>query len=299
MIHIGNNFDISESYIKILGIKIYYKFFKSKEEKAVLMTMHGGPGMSHDYMLPVSDLASKQISVLFYDQFGCGRSEEPQDLSKFSIDYGVDEAEEVRRTLFSDRKVFLLGSSYGGALALAYSLKHQDKLHGLILSGALSSVPFTVMEMHRLVNELPDWAKNAINSSQAGDNTSPEYQKAIDLFYHRHFLRLENYPEPVLQSLKYAEERNVYRIMNGPNEFTITGTISGWDITEKISSIKIPTLITTGEYDEVTPKIAEILNNKINGSKLIVFKGCSHLTMWEKRSEYNSTLAEFILSTKK
>ena len=53
------------------------------------------------------------------------------------------------------------------------------------------------------------------------------------------------------------------------------------------------------EYDEVTPKVAEILNSKINGYKLIVFKGYSHLIMWEKRKEYNSTLAEFILSNKK
>lgn len=90
----------------------------------------------------------------------------------------------------------------------------------------------------------------------------------------------------------------VYRIMNGSNEFTITGTISGWDITERISSIKIPTLITTGEYYEVTPKVAEILNNKIDGSELVVFKGCSHLTMWEDRERYNSTLEKFILSTK-
>ncbi|MCW6168339.1 MAG: proline iminopeptidase-family hydrolase [Thermoplasmatales archaeon] len=293
-----NGVNISEGYAKIFGIKIYFKLFKAENEKATLMTMHGGPGMSHDYLLPVADLANRGISVLFYDQFGCGRSEEPEDLSKFSIDYGVDEAEEVRRTLLSDSKVFLLGSSYGGALALAYSLKHQDKLHGLILSGALSSVPFTVVEMHRLINKLPDWARDAINSNEASSIAGPEYQKAVDLFYHEHFLRLKNYPEPVLRSLKYAEERNVYRIMNGSNEFTITGTISGWDITERISSIKIPTLITTGEYDEVTPKVAEILNNKIDGSELVVLKGCSHLTMWEDRERYNSTLEKFILSTK-
>jgi Predicted hydrolases or acyltransferases (alpha/beta hydrolase superfamily) len=67
--------------------------------------------------------------------------------------------------------------------------------------------------------------------------------------------------------------------LNGPNEFTITGVIKDWDITDKISIIQIPTLITVGEYDEVTPKVAEEVHKRIKNSKLVIFKNCSHITM--------------------
>ena len=105
---------------------------------------------------------------------------------------------------------------------------------------------------------------------------------------------MEKYPEQVTASLNYADQRNVYRIMNGPNEFTITGTMKDWDISDRISTIKVPALITVGEYDEVPQVVAEQIHHRIAGSKLLVFKGCSHLTMWEDREGYIREVREFM-----
>ncbi len=285
---------IEEGFKDVLGLKIYYKIVRAQPETAKLLTMHGGPGSSHDYLLPLADLADRGITVIFYDQFGCGRSEEP-DRSKFTIEYGVEEAEELRRKLVGNEKVFLMGSSYGGALALAYSLKYQDRLRGLIISGGLSSVPLAVSEMKRLIEGLSEESREAIRRfEQTGDEEDPAYKRAVQEFYSKHLLRLPDVPPPVKISLDFAEKRNVYRVMNGPNEFTITGTIKNWDITDRLSEIRLPTLITVGEYDEVTPKVAEVIHEKITGSQLIVFENCSHLTMWENREGYNAALESFI-----
>ncbi|MGC8515190.1 MAG: proline iminopeptidase-family hydrolase [Thermoplasmata archaeon] len=286
-----------EKYVEVLGLKIYCKIFTANPEKAVLLTMHGGPGMSHDYLLPLADLSNRGITVAFYDQFGCGRSDEPSDLSKFTIEYGIQEAEELRKKLFGSRKIFLMGSSYGGALSLAYALKHQDRLLGLIVTGGLASVDLTVKEMGRLIDNLPEKERNAIKKyGDAQDYTNPEYLDAVWYFYHKHLLRMKDYPADVMRSLEYGEKRNVYRIMNGPNEFTITGSIKGWDITKDLHKIKIPTLFTVGEYDEVTPTVAKSMHNEIKGSRLEILSGCSHLSMWEDRDRYNSLLSDFILS---
>ena len=286
-----------EKCVEVLGLKIYCKIFTADPEKAVLLTMHGGPGMSHDYLLPLADLSKKGITVAFYDQFGCGRSDEPSDRSKFTIDYGVQEAEELRKKLFGTKKIFLMGSSYGGALSLAYALKHQDRLLGLVVTGGLASVDLTVKEMGRLIDNLPEKERNAINKyGPAQDYTNPEYLDAVWFFYHRHLLRTKDYPVDVMRSLEYGEKRNVYRIMNGPNEFTITGTIKGWDITKDLRRIKIPTLFTVGEYDEVTPTVARSMHDEIRGSRLEILSGCSHLSMWEDRDRYNNLLSDFILS---
>ncbi|MEM0158536.1 MAG: proline iminopeptidase-family hydrolase [Thermoplasmataceae archaeon] len=287
---------VQDGYKVIKGIRIYYKIFKAKEERAKLLTMHGGPGMSHDYLLPLSDLAQSGITVIFYDQFGCGRSEEPEQ-SKFTIDYGVEEAEDLREQLVGNEKVFLFGSSYGGALALAYAVKYQRHLKGLIVAGGLASVPLTVREMDKLIGKLPEPHRSNIRKYGAsGEFNNPEYVAAVQFFYRQHLLRMDQIPPEVQKSLEFGEERNVYRIMNGPNEFTITGTIRDWDITDKISGIKVPTLITVGEFDEVTPVVAEEIHKHIKNSTLKVFNNCSHLTMWEDRDRYNKTLLEFISS---
>ncbi len=284
-----------EKYLQIQGLKIYTKIFKADNEFATLLTMHGGPGMSHDYLLPLADLSKKGITVVFYDQFGCGRSDELEDHSKFTFDYGVEEAEELRKTLFGDKKVFLMGSSYGGALSLAYSLKYQDRLNGLIVTGGLASTPFTVKEMHRLIDELDPKSRDAIHKyEKLGDYTNPEFLEAVNNFYRKHLIRMDEWPEDVTRTMEYGEKRNVYKIMNGPNEFTIIGSIKDWDISDKLPTIKIPTLITVGEFDEVTPRVAEQIHNGIEGSQLEVMKDCSHLSMWENRDGYNKLLYDFI-----
>jgi tricorn interacting aminopeptidase F1. Serine peptidase. MEROPS family S33 len=40
-----------EGYLDI-GIKVYYKVIEPDVIKAKLLTLHGGPGASHDYLLP-------------------------------------------------------------------------------------------------------------------------------------------------------------------------------------------------------------------------------------------------------
>ncbi len=286
---------MKEGFVRVKDLRIYYKIFSPEKTRARIICLHGGPGMSHDYVLPLADLADYGYEVIFYDQFGCGRSEEPADLSYFTIDYAVEEVEQIRKKLALGGKIFLMGSSYGGALALAYALKYQRNLLALIITGGLASIPLTVREMAKLIDNLPPWASRAIKyHGDREDYKNPEYERAVREFYQTHFIRMEKYPEQVTASLNYADQRNVYRIMNGPNEFTITGTMKDWDISDRISTIKVPALITVGEYDEVPQVVAEQIHHRIAGSKLLVFKGCSHLTMWEDREGYIREVREFM-----
>lgn len=284
-----------DGFIDVNGIKLFYRIFEPSKHIATILCLHGGPGASHDYLLPLSDLSESGVKVILFDQFGCGRSEEPSDRSSFTIDYGVEEVEAVRRQLAPGEKIFLMGSSYGGALALAYSVKYQRELRGLIVSGGLASVPLTVREMNRLIDALPEWAATTIKYyGSKGEFDNPNYRKASEEFYRRHLIRMDNMPEEARLSLEYAEKRNVYAVMNGPNEFTISGTIRDWDITDRISEIHIPTLVTVGEFDEVTPVVAEEIHSRISGSEIEIFKDCSHLTMWENREGYIGRLRRFI-----
>jgi proline iminopeptidase len=86
----------------------------------------------------------------------------------------------------------------------------------------------------------------------------------------------------------------VYWTMNGPNEFTIVGNLKDWDITARLREIKVPTLVTVGRYDEVTPRVAETIHKGIAGSKLVVFEKSGHLTMWDEKENYLKTLREFL-----
>jgi proline iminopeptidase len=291
----NDSVDHRDGFVEVGGLNLYYEEFNPESPKATVLCLHGGPGMSHDYLMPLSDLADYGYRVLLYDQFGCGKSDELTDTSKFTFEYAVEEVEGVRRKMCNNEKTFLMGSSYGGALALSYALKYQDNLQGMIVSGGLASTHLAVKEMNRLIDDLPEWASAAIKKySGTKEYFNTEYQRATQEFYSRHLIRMDPIPKEVLTSLEYGEKRNVYKTMNGPNEFTITGTIRDWDITEQLFKITIPTLITVGQYDEVTETVAKEIHNRIKGSKLKVLPGCSHLTMWEDRNGYVNILKEFL-----
>ena len=182
-------------------------------------------------------------------------------------------------------------------LALAYAIKYQDRLITLTSSSGLSSVPETVREMHRLISYLPEKHRNAIEEHEAkGDFNHPDYTAATEYFMRQHLLRMDDVPAEVTRMLEMTNARGTYLKMNGPSEFTIIGTIKDIDFTDRLHTIKVPTLLTCGKYDEVTPEIAETIHREIGGSRLEVFQESSHLQFWEERGKYIQILSEFIKS---
>lgn len=280
--------------MNVLGYNLYYRIFEPKEKpKGTILCLHGGPGAPHNYLLSLGDLADSGYRVVLYDQLGVGRSEMPQNKYIFSIEYGVEEVEAFRRAM-NLGKVNLFGSSYGGLLAIAYALKYQKNLKSLITAGGLASVPLTVREMQRMKSELPSETVSILERyEKVGDFENPEYAKASMEFYHRHVCRLAEWPPEVQFTLDNVS-KPVYSLMNGPNEYTIIGSMKYWDVTDRLPQIKVPTLVTGGRYDEVSTKVAESIHRGIKGSKRLTFTNSSHMPFWEERDKYMRAVTRFL-----
>ena len=282
----------NEGQVEVLGRKLYYKSFGSPTKGRVL-TLHGGPGLTHDYILPLADLAGFGYQVVFYDQLGCGKSEVPKNIGLFTVERAVEEVEGVRQGLKLG-KVHLYGSSYGGLLSIAYALKYQKNMLSLITTGGLANVPFCVSEMEKMKASLPTEILRTLEQyEEAGDYGNPAYQKAMQEFYKRFFCRLNEWPKELMYSLEHVSQP-VYMTMNGPTEFMIVGGLRYWDVSDRLHKVKVPTLVTCGKYDEVSPKEALNIHRGICGSKLVVFENSSHLAMWEERGRYITVLRSFL-----
>jgi proline-specific peptidase len=286
----------SSGFVSILGFRLFYRSFGPAANAPVVLGLHGGPGATHDYLLPLADLASRGYRVVLFDQLGCGRSDLPEDFSHFTLERNVAETEALRRALDLGR-VHLVGSSYGGLLGLAVALAHPEGLRSLTTVGGLASVPLVQQEMDRLRAELPRDVRETLDRCEAnGDTASAEYQAAAMVFYRRHVCRLETWPPELLRTFESMAERPVYRLMNGPSEFAITGTIRNVDISGELSRIRIPTLVLGGRYDEVTPRVAEQIRAGIPGARSLTFAESSHLPFWEERALFGDVVANFLRS---
>ena len=263
--------------------------------KTPILTLHGGPGAGCDYLEPLSALAEGR-SVIFYDQLGCGRSDSPPDESLYRFPRFVEEVDAVRAALHLDR-IILYGHSWGSMLAIEYLLDRGG--HGvekLILGGALASVPQATAGEMRLIGAMPEGTGARLHQLERENRTdSPEYQRLVELFYHLYLCRLEPWPAQLNKAVENLSKSPAYRIMNGPNEFTITGNIKDWDRSRDLGAIRLPTLLITGEFDEVTLDCHETIRDGIAGSQLVVLKGCSHMAMLEKPDTYNRTMRDFMI----
>jgi proline iminopeptidase len=262
--------------------------------KTPILTLHGGPGAGHNYLMPLQALANDGRQVIFYDQLGCGKADSPPDEALYTIQRAVDEVDAVRDALGLE-KVILYGHSWGAMLAIEYLCQGRGAgVEKLILGGALASVAQAAAGQQRLIAAMPDGKGARMHELEAAGQTgTPEYQALVMDFYNLHVCRAD----PTgwfAQSGPVIDSSIAYRVMNGPNEFTITGVIKDWDRRKDLGKIKVPTLITTGEFDEVTLDCHETIRDGIAGSKLVVMPGCSHVTMDEKPVEYVNLLRPFV-----
>jgi len=281
-------------YVPVLGYRLFYRSFGGDRGLPTVLGLHGGPGACHDYLVPLADLTEYGYRVVLFDQLGCGRSDVPDDPALFTLEHHVLETEEVRRNLSLGR-VHLLGSSYGGLLALAVALAHPEGLRSLTTVGGLASVPLTQAEMTRLRRELPPSIQETLDRCEASGSTrTPEYEAAAMEFYRRHLCRLWPWPTELTRSLEAALSHPVYPLMNGPSEFTITGTIKDVDLSSQLPRIHLPTLVLGGRYDEVTPRVAEQIRTGIPGARGVTFAESSHVPFWEERARFMAVVARFL-----
>lgn len=260
-----------------------------------LLALHGGPGAGHDYLEPLTALADSR-PVILYDQLGCGRSGQPDDVGLWTMERFVAEIDEVRDQLGLET-VHLYGHSWGGWLGLEYLLSNPSGVLSLTLASTSASIAQFVAEAERLKSQLPAEVQSVMAKYEAqGDYHHPDYEAAVGVFYARHLCRLPEWPDAFLRSVGNLDGNQVYETMNGPNEFTVIGNLKDWDRTDQLVDIEVPTLITVGRYDELTPACAQTLHAGLPKSELVIFENSSHTAHFEEGPRYMEVLSSFLQS---
>ncbi|WP_201390221.1 alpha/beta fold hydrolase [Ktedonobacter sp. SOSP1-85] len=138
-----NALTIREFQHKVQDINLFIRTIGESDADNVLIMAHGGPGLSHRYMLGLEQLAGPQLTVVNYDQRGTGQSVSPQklDIDKFTPEIYAQDLEAVRQAVASEKKVHILGHSWGGMVAMQYALQYPEHIRSLQL---INSVPPTV-----------------------------------------------------------------------------------------------------------------------------------------------------------
>lgn len=167
------------------------------------------------------------------------------------------------------KNVHLLGNSLGGHVGLVYTLKHQDTVKTITLTG----------------------------SSGLFENGMGEtYPKRGDYEYIRKKTELTFY-DPAVATKELVDE--VYSITN--NRLKVLKIISlaksaiRHNLGDELQEIKVPTCLIWGKNDTITPPmVAEEFKKLIPNSELYWIDKCGHAPMMEVPGEFNKILSGFL-----
>jgi L-proline amide hydrolase len=257
-----------------------------------LLALHGGPGSTHHYFAPLERLAEDGRAVVLYDQVGCGQSEKRPE-EAWSVALFLDELDALRAELGLER-VHLLGTSWGGMLALEHALRRPGTLASLVLSSTLARVAEWEEDARRMRDALPADVREVLDRHEAaGTYDDPEYEEAMKEFDARHFHRGDR-DRPELVRMRHGRSREAYHAMVGPSEWDMTGTLGGWDVSHRLSELDVPTLVVRGRHDLCTERIARILVDGIRGAEYAVLDESSHTPVLEETERYLALVGGFL-----
>jgi len=243
--------------------------------KIKLLLLHGGPGATHEYFESFESFIPREgIEMIYYDQLGSGNSDNPNDTALWDLPRFVEEVEQVRQALKLDKDNFyLLGSSWGGLLAMEYALKYQDHLKALIVSNMMASAPdYGKYADEVLAKQMDPKVLDTIRMiEKKGDFKNPKYMELLmPNFYAEHICRfpVDQWPEPVTRSFSKLNE-SLYVTMQGPSEFGVAGKLVNWDIKSRLPEIKVPTLTIGGKFDTMDPEHMKWMSTQVKQGRYL------------------------------
>jgi proline iminopeptidase len=130
------------------------------------MLLHGGPGASHDYFLPYLTPLARHYRLIFIDERSSGRSQSLENVSGYTVENMVEDVESLRQAL-GRGQISMLGHSYGGVLAQAYTLKYQKNLSRLILASTFASTKAINEVFLRMKEKMPANVRERIDKMEA------------------------------------------------------------------------------------------------------------------------------------
>ncbi|MCJ1482873.1 hypothetical protein MMC06_003039 [Schaereria dolodes] len=182
--------------------KTWYQVFGDlKSGVRPLVTLHGGPGIPHSLLSPLSDLTSTHgIPVVLYDQLGCGKStllpERRGDEAFWTVQLFSAELENLVAHLGIQGNYDILGHSWGGMLGASYAITQPKGLRKLVISDSPASMALWMEAAQKLRGAMPKDIQDALDKHEADGTTgSEEYKSATMAFYKKHVCRMDPWPK--------------------------------------------------------------------------------------------------------
>jgi proline iminopeptidase len=252
-----------------------------------LLCINGGLHFGHDVLWPALAPLAERRRLFFCDQRGRGRSQQPPGPRSARIEHDAGDAPAIREALGIERWN-VLGHSWGGGIAMLATAQDQAAVHRLVLVDAVGPTSEWLSRLHSAA-----LARLSGERLEALAQLDPAGLHVDDISAHAAYTSAL-YPA-------WFADRDFGAVFSSPRANSPTGAAvaarlrrEGYDWTDVIGSIRVPTLVLHGAEDILDVSVAEEIAGLIERSQLDVIPHAGHMPFWEAPEEFFRKVEEFL-----
>lgn len=237
-----------------------------------VLLIHGVGGDASNWG-PIATRLAARFDVIAMDLRGHGASDlitGPLDASELARD-----ALQVLDACGVDRCA-VVGMSLGGAVALALTLEHPERVRQL---GLIVTVCGRTPDEQARALERVEFLRRHGHGALAEANRERWFTEAFR----------QQHPDAVDQRVAQVKACDAASYLHA---FTVFATA---DVAERLDEIRVPTLIVTGEHDvAATPRMAHLMGERIADAEVHVLPGLRHSLLIEAPTAIGDLLERFL-----
>lgn len=257
-----------QGYAPVKGGSLFYTI---QGKGSWLVFIHGA-WTNHKWWRLIASTLSRDFRVLCLDLRGHGKS------SKLQTPYSVRGFASDLDAVLSYNEInecVLIGWSLGGCIAMQYCIDTPKKVRAQVLISTRSKKDLKMKSEILMFKYL---TRSHVFS----------FESQIRKRFHRMFL-----PETPARIVDSATDELLRT--SRKDFFLIADSFLNWKLRGNLRDIKIPSLIITGEKDELIPKKFSVqIHKELPFAKLIVLKNCNHTAILDRPEEICKAIQEFL-----
>jgi proline iminopeptidase len=256
-----------------------------------LLLLHGGPGASHEYLLPQMLELAREHRLVTYDQRGGGRSRADDDRAAIGWRDQVADVERVALEL-DVTPLAIVGYSWGGLLAMLYAIE--------AAAGGLATAPasLALIDPAPVTRAYRDAFEAEFARRQAGPVVAAlreELQRSglkdrdPEAFRQRSFeLSVAGY----FADPRRAHDLTPFRV-TGRVQQSIWQSLGDYDILPALQALRVPAVVLHGQEDPI-PLASSDAAARALGTECVVLHDCGHVPYVEQPDQLFPPLLAFL-----
>jgi len=275
------------------GVKLYYRLLGRGGEPVVLI--HGGPGLTSDYLADDLTTMARNHSLLVYDQRGIGRSTLVSDSTALAAQRYVEDLEAIRKHLGLEQ-LTLLGHSWGAAPAALYAMQYPERVRRMILVGTIPAQQSALAKAFESMAAARDSATlRRMTELSRIREANPADRAACREYYQLWFTPFFGASNAASRMKGNVCAGSPESLTNKPNvgRFTLA-SLGNWDWNTSLRRVRVPTLIIHGELDPLPIESAREWAAAMPNARLLALKGVGHFPYVETPEVFFAAVNRFL-----